>query len=58
MADPLVVVLAAVLRRKNTDTIRPTMMLSSMFTKFVIPFCSMIGRAIIIVRRMKFLSKI
>ena len=32
--------------------IRPTMILSSIFTKFVIPFCIMIGSAIIIVRLM------
>ena len=31
--------------------IRPTIILSSIFTKFVMPFCSMIGSAIIIVCR-------
>ena len=37
--------------------ILPTIMLSSMFTKFVIPVCTMIGKAIIIVSFMKYLSK-
>ena len=38
--------------------IRPTMILSSILTKLVMPFCSMIGRAIVIVFHMKFLFSV
>ena len=38
--------------------ILPTMMLSSMFTRLVMPVWSMIGRAIIMVLWMNFLSNV